>query len=128
MFVTGDMTMHGVNAFTNDGMFNVSGSLHVDSSGESEASSFIDNAMASIGGDFQYLAGDNNDQIILNTNSFVGGNIDIKAGQGNNTAAILGLFGGTDIDYLGGWAEVRKTIYGPEGVWTRISQELAEVR
>lgn len=31
-----------------------------------------------------------------------------------------------DINYLGGWPEIQRSIYGPDGVWTRISQELAE--
>ena len=31
-----------------------------------------------------------------------------------------------DIDYLGGWTQVRKDIYGRGGIWTRITQELAE--
>jgi len=31
-----------------------------------------------------------------------------------------------DITYLGGWSEVRRTLYGPEGIWTQITQELAE--
>lgn len=32
------------------------------------------------------------------------------------------------IEYLGGWAEVKKTIYGPEGIWTQIMQELAGIK
>lgn len=31
-----------------------------------------------------------------------------------------------NIDYLGGWEKVMETIFGPEGVWTQISQEQAE--
>lgn len=31
-----------------------------------------------------------------------------------------------DIGYLGGWDEVHETIFGPEGVWTRIIKELAD--
>jgi len=30
-----------------------------------------------------------------------------------------------DMDYLGGWDEVGKTIYGPEGVWMRIVERIA---
>ena len=30
-----------------------------------------------------------------------------------------------DIDYLGGWGKVMETIYGPQGIWTQITQELA---
>jgi sulfate/thiosulfate-binding protein len=33
-----------------------------------------------------------------------------------------------DISYLGGWEKVSKHIYGPEGVWTQIIQELADER
>jgi len=33
-----------------------------------------------------------------------------------------------DVDYLGGWAEVQDSIYGEQGVWTRISRESAEVK
>lgn len=31
-----------------------------------------------------------------------------------------------DISYLGGWDEVHKSIFGPEGIWTRIVKELAD--
>lgn len=30
-----------------------------------------------------------------------------------------------DINYLGGWDEVNATIFGPEGIWTKIMEELA---
>lgn len=30
-----------------------------------------------------------------------------------------------DIDYLGGWNIVHETIYGPNGIWTKIMEELA---
>lgn len=30
-----------------------------------------------------------------------------------------------DISYLGGWSEVFQTIYGPEGVWTKVLQRIA---
>jgi len=30
-----------------------------------------------------------------------------------------------DIEYLGGWARVRKGLYGPEGIWSQITLELA---
>ena len=30
-----------------------------------------------------------------------------------------------DMKYLGGWPAVQKDLYGPEGVWTKIIQELA---
>ena len=30
-----------------------------------------------------------------------------------------------DMKYLGGWPAVQKGLYGPEGVWTKIIQELA---
>lgn len=30
-----------------------------------------------------------------------------------------------DIDYLGGWSKVLETIYGPKGIWTQITLELA---
>jgi sulfate transport system substrate-binding protein len=30
-----------------------------------------------------------------------------------------------DIDYLGGWGKVLESIYGPKGIWTQITQELA---
>jgi sulfate/thiosulfate-binding protein len=33
-----------------------------------------------------------------------------------------------DIDYLGGWKKVSTDIYGPEGIWSRIIQELAKER
>lgn len=36
-----------------------------------------------------------------------------------------GLF---DIEYLGGWTRVREFLYGPEGVWTQITMELARER
>lgn len=31
-----------------------------------------------------------------------------------------------DIQYLGGWSNVAESIYSPEGIWTRIIQELAD--
>jgi len=30
-----------------------------------------------------------------------------------------------DISYLGGWTSVREALYGPDGVWTKVTQELA---
>jgi len=30
-----------------------------------------------------------------------------------------------DMDYLGGWSKVLETIYGPKGIWTQITLELA---
>ncbi len=30
-----------------------------------------------------------------------------------------------DISYLGGWTRVREALYGPDGVWTKVTQELA---
>ena len=33
-----------------------------------------------------------------------------------------------EIHYLGGWEHVFKSIYGPEGVWTKITEELANER
>jgi len=29
------------------------------------------------------------------------------------------------MDYLGGWSKVLETIYGPKGIWTQITLELA---
>ena len=31
-----------------------------------------------------------------------------------------------DVEYLGGWARVRETLYGPEGTWTLVTRELAK--
>jgi len=31
-----------------------------------------------------------------------------------------------DMSYLGGWAKVNDSIYGPEGVWTKVIQQLAD--
>lgn len=31
-----------------------------------------------------------------------------------------------DVGFLGGWTEVRPSLYGPEGVWTLVTQELAK--
>lgn len=33
-----------------------------------------------------------------------------------------------DMEYLGGWTRVREALYGPEGIWTRITVELAQGR
>ncbi len=30
-----------------------------------------------------------------------------------------------DIEYLGGWTQVRESLYGADGVWTQITMELA---
>jgi sulfate/thiosulfate-binding protein len=33
-----------------------------------------------------------------------------------------------DIGYLGGWTVVREKLYGPDGIWTRVTMELAQER
>jgi sulfate/thiosulfate-binding protein len=33
-----------------------------------------------------------------------------------------------DVSYLGGWEKISRDIYGPEGIWTQIIQELANER
>ena len=33
-----------------------------------------------------------------------------------------------DIGYLGGWTQVRDMLYGPQGVWTEVTQELGQGR
>ncbi len=99
--VGGELTLLGVNQFENNATVLVAGGLLVDNSAESTASSLIDNAMIDIAGDFHYLGGDGNDVIRLNAASSIGGDIDIKAGAGNNTAVILGNLGGSDLKYNG---------------------------
>ncbi len=110
--VMGNMTMVGVNDFQNDGNFVVDGDVLVDNLASFAPSSFIDNAMMDIQGEFTYRGGDANDFVQFNSSSSVGGNIDINAGQGDNTATILGGLGpaGTDIKYTGGDGVDRVTV------------------
>ena len=99
--IPGNLLLQDVNDFDNDGTVAVGGNLTIDSSGENESTEIIDNAMLDISGDLDYFGGDANDRLILNAGTAIGGDIDVKAAGGDNTAVILGVFGGADIKYNG---------------------------
>ena len=100
--VVGNLDLVDVNSFVNDGSVVVMGDLTVDNSGESENSQLIDNAILEVFGNLNYFGGDADDFVSLNGLTQINGNINIEGGNGVNDAVIRGVFGGTDIDYLGG--------------------------
>ena len=100
--VNGNATFTNVNQIVNDGTINIGGNLTVDNSVEFNDSRLIDNALLQVAGDLDFFGGTGDDIVILNDSSSVGGNIDIRAAQGDNEAIIRGEFGGDSIRYGGG--------------------------
>ena len=100
--IGGAATFNGVNLFTNDGQFTVGDNFTFDVSGEIQASSLIDNAILDIAGNFTYFGGSSSDQVVLNPSSQIGGNLDVRAGEGGNAASLVGVLGGASVKYIGG--------------------------
>ena len=100
--LTDSLQLTRVNSLVNDGQLNIDGDLNFDVSGEIELSQLIDNAMMAVTGNLNYFGSAVGDQVSLNTNTSIGGNILVNAGDGNNQADLVGVFGGMDIKYIGG--------------------------
>ncbi|MCP4099334.1 MAG: hypothetical protein GY748_24180, partial [Planctomycetaceae bacterium] len=100
--IGGAATLSGVNRFINDGQFSVGDNFTFDVSDEIQATSLIDDAMFDIAGNFTYFGGSSSDQVELNPNSQIGGNLDVRVGEGDNSANLLGVLGGASVKYIGG--------------------------
>lgn len=98
----GPLDINRVNTLINDGSLTVNGDLNFDVSDEIESSQLIDNAIMEIAGNLNYRGSAVTDRLSLNTTSSVGGNIDVRTGEGNNQADLLGILGGSQVKYVGG--------------------------
>ncbi len=100
--LTDSLQLTRVNSMINNGQINVDGDLNFDVSGEIETSQLIDNAMMAITGNLNYFGSAVADRVSLNASTSIGGDIFVDAGDGYNQADLLGVFGGTDVKYIGG--------------------------
>ena len=98
----GPLELDRVNTLFNDGTLEVNGDLDFDVSDEIESSQLIDNAIMEIAGNLNYRGSAVTDRISLSDTSMVGGNIDVRTGEGNNRADLMGMLGGTQVKYIGG--------------------------
>ncbi len=100
--VPGTMNLSRVNNLINDDLLSIGGDLNVDVSTETQNTQIVDSAIISVAGNLTYLGSDAGDILQLNANTAVGGDINIDTRNGANVAAILGIFGGSEVNYAGG--------------------------
>ena len=100
--IQGQFELANVNDINLDSNLSVSRNLNIDNSADNVDSSFIDNAMIDVAGEFNYFGGASDDIVTLSANSTIGGDITVDGDEGENSVSLLAAFNGVNIDYFGG--------------------------